>query len=339
MTGAIVPSPVVNSVDLFALVLSEDPDSVQLEYSGDAGQHFALRLNAAMSGFRSNLGAAENTAILGLNSATKGRIAVSYYRELGGQEFLDRIEDWHRSTSWPQDFGPGRVFLGAPAPIEIAELVNGSKAADSLKAATVERLLPCIIDGRPLPRDVVAKAVAAAIRERSNRTDARDLAWRRALGIACGLYRGLEKREGYQMSLEVERNSRDYLFGRLLAIAENLEENAVYVSGEKARESSAAKLIHRFSMHPCSTWRTIELALKSYESRLRSKRIAVLVDRQKLLDQVMGMFRPEEFVDDSALSGEFLLGYHCQRAELWGRGKKDVAGLGEGNSPKNGAEE
>jgi CRISPR-associated protein Csd1 len=340
VTGAIVPSPVVNSVDLFALVLSEAPDPVQIEYSGDAGQHFALRLNAAMSGYRSNLGAADNIAIIGLNSATKGRIAVSYYRELCGQEFLDRIEDWHRSTSWPQDFGPGQVFVAAPAPHAIAEVVNGSKAADSLKAATVERLLPCIIDGRPLPRDVVAMAVAAAIRMRCNRSDAKDLEWRQALGVACALYRGLEKRESYQMSLEVERNSRDYLFGRLLAIAEDLEENAVYVSGEKPRESSAAKLMQRFSMHPCSTWRTIELALKPYENRLRSKWTPVLVDRQKLLDEVMGMFRPEEFVDDSALSGEFLLGYHCQRGALWRRrGKKNVAGLGEGTSPKNGAEE
>jgi CRISPR-associated protein Csd1 len=65
----------------------------------------------------------------------------------------------------------------------------------------------------------------------------------------------------------------------------------------------------------------------------------VLLERQKLLDEVMAMFRPAEFVDDSALSGEFLLGYHCQREALWGRGKEDGNGMDEGNSPKNGAEE
>ena len=124
-------------------------------------------------------------------------------------------------------------------------------------------------------------------------------------------------------------------------MAKNIQPTASTIEvTEKPRESSAAKLMQRFSMHPCSTWRTIELALKPYENRLRSKWTPVLVDRQKLLDEVMGMFRPEEFVDDSALSGEFLLGYHCQRGALWRRrGKKNVAGLGEGTSPKNGAEE
>ena len=140
------------------------------------------------------------------------------------------------------------------------------------------------------------------------------------------------------MSLEVERRTRDYLFGRLLAIAENIEERALHVAGEK-RDTSAAKLMQRFSVRPCSTWRTITLALKPSESRLRARRPSVLLERQKLLDEVMEMFRPEEFVDDSALSGEFLLGYHCQRAALWGRGKEEVNVLDEGNSPKNGAEE
>jgi CRISPR-associated protein Csd1 len=35
------------------------------------------------------------------------------------------------------------------------------------------------------------------------------------------------------------------------------------------------------------------------------------------------MFRPEDFTNDTKLSGEFLLGYHCQRAALWGRTNKE----------------
>ena len=334
VSGAPVPDPFSDSAELFALVLpSEEKEVVPGDY-GDAGQHFSLRLKAAIAGYRSDLDDAERVAILGLNSATPGRMAITYYRELSGHEFLDRISSWHSGTAWHQDFAKDKKFLGAPSPRDIAEVAYGRRVDEALRVATVERLLPCIIDGRPLPRDLVLMA----IRRSCNRAGVDDWEWRKSMGVACALYRGLEKREGYQMSLEVERRTRDYLFGRLLAIAENIEERALHVAGEK-RDTSAAKLMQRFSVRPCSTWRTITLALKPSESRLRARRPSVLLERQKLLDEVMEMFRPEEFVDDSALSGEFLLGYHCQRAALWGRGKEEVNGLDEGNSPKNGAEE
>jgi CRISPR-associated protein Csd1 len=47
----------------------------------------------------------------------------------------------------------------------------------------------------------------------------------------------------------------------------------------------------------------------------------VLLERDKLLDVVFGMFRKGDFGSDSKLSGEFLLGYHCQRAALWAKEK------------------
>jgi CRISPR-associated protein Csd1 len=34
------------------------------------------------------------------------------------------------------------------------------------------------------------------------------------------------------------------------------------------------------------------------------------------LDDVFNVFAKEEFSSDRSLSGEFLLGYHCQRANL-----------------------
>jgi CRISPR-associated protein Csd1 len=147
--------------------------------------------------------------------------------------------------------------------------------------------------------------------------------WEKCLGIACALVRGSRrKEEDYQMALEESRTTRDYLFGRLLAIAENIEQRALHIANEK-RDTNAAKLMQRFADHPCSTWRNIEVALVPYKTRLRTRRPSVLLERDKLLDSVMCMFKPEDFISDSKLSGEFLLGYHCQRSALWLRGKQD----------------
>lgn len=122
------------------------------------------------------------------------------------------------------------------------------------------------------------------------------------------------------MSLDATRTTRDYLYGRLLAVADNIEWLALKVAKEN-RDTNAAKLFQRFADHPVSTWRQLEGKLQPYRTRLRSKRTGALVKRERLLDQIIGMFRSDvdgnsEFTDNSRLSGEFLLGFHNQRADL-----------------------
>lgn len=120
------------------------------------------------------------------------------------------------------------------------------------------------------------------------------------------------------MALEQDRTTRDYLYGRLLAIAEHIEGRALHLAGEK-RDTNAAKLMQRFADRPYSTWRTIELSLGPYKTRLRAKRSSFLSEMEKQLDEVNGKFQTHDFLDDRKLSGEFLLGYHCQRQTLWAK--------------------
>ena len=120
------------------------------------------------------------------------------------------------------------------------------------------------------------------------------------------------------MALEEDRRSRDYLYGCLLDVPDSLEGYALYLAKE-TRETSAARLMQRFADRPFSTWRTIELSLPPYKARLRAsaKGAAVLLKCEKLFDVIHCRFASAEFSDDRPLSGEFLLGYHCQRAALF----------------------
>ena len=117
------------------------------------------------------------------------------------------------------------------------------------------------------------------------------------------------------MALETERTTRDYLYGRLLALAEHIEKAAL-TGSEKNRDTSATKLMQRFAERPASTWRTIELALTPYKSRLRSSKGGLMHNFDALHDQIVCAFQGNDFINDSPLSGEFLLGYHCQREAL-----------------------
>lgn len=117
------------------------------------------------------------------------------------------------------------------------------------------------------------------------------------------------------MALERERVTRDYLYGRLLALAEHLEGRALYLSGEK-RETNAVKLMQRFADRPHSTWLNIETSLTPYMVRLRANSPGFLAVMKKELDEVFTLFITDEFLSDRRLTGEFLLGYHCQRSAL-----------------------
>jgi CRISPR-associated protein Csd1 len=349
VSGKPIPQPLDDSYDWLdepAEIADESPAGAReiLDNARDQGQSFALRLNNYMRGYWENIDPTEEIVILGMDSATPGRMSIIYNRELSGSEFLNRLECWHRNMSWPQRLtftekaegrkkGKKRVTLKACAPVPrvIAEAAYGRRPDDKLKRATVERLLPCIVEGRPLPRDLVESAVRRA----ANRPGMEQWEWEQTLGVACALFKGFsalhpnpEQRRAYKMGLDPNCASRDYLYGRLIAIAERIESIALHVAKEN-RPTTAARLMQRFADRPHSTWRTIELALQPYMQRLQSSRGGFLHNMRELLDHVCGMFQREDFQSERPLSGEFLLGYHCQRLE-WNK-DKDITSENEGD--------
>jgi CRISPR-associated protein Csd1 len=322
VSGQEIPDPFKNSAAMFELPTDEIETVNQSQ--NDAGQTFALRLNKYIAGYRAKLGSTNDIVVMGLDSATPGRMAITFYRELTGSEFLDRIQSWHEHVAWHQRYSEKIHFVGAPSPKDIAEAAYGRAKDDSLKKlhkATVERLLPCIIDGQPIPCDLMEATTHRAC----NRASLEHWEFEKNLGIACALFRGYFKERSYQMALEQHRTTRNYLYGRLLAIADHIEGRALHLAGEN-RETSAARLMQRFADRPFSTWRTVELSLSPYKIRLRTKRPWFLNEMEKQLDEVNGKFQAQEFLDDRRLSGEFLLGYHCQRQALWNKPETEKAG-------------
>jgi len=321
-SGKQIPDPLADPLSILGEeeLASDDSDVVP------TAQNIALKFNNKIAGYKADLGDTSGVVVMGLDSATPGRMAITFYRELTGSEFLERLEKWHDTCAWVHDYRFIETkdnkktkrnylrFAGAPAPRDIAEAAYGSKVDDKLKKATVERLLPCIVDGQKIPRDIVDSAVRRACNRVGMRDpkDKKEREWNKTLSIACSLFRKLNEKEGYSMALDETRKTRDYLYGRLLALADSLEQWALSKAGED-RQTNAARLMQRFADHPYSTWRTIELSLAPYKARLGGQS----QKRQALIDKVHDMFDPpEDYTSDKKLSGEFLLGYHCQREAL-----------------------
>ena len=300
----------------------EDPVPANSENdSYDAGQYAALQFRNKVRGYFGKPLNASTMVVLGLDSATPGRMALTCYRELPGSEYLANLGVWHGEEDEDHvgciahlDYGfdkiakRRRIFVGAPAPKDIAVACYGSRLDDKLLKDTILRLLPCIIDTAPLPWDLVSAAVERAKRRSATET----WEWNKNLGITCALYRKFifdhDKRR-YKVSLDEDRDTREYLYGRLLALAERIERFDHRRLGENQRETNAERYMQRFAERPCSTWKTIELNLRPYIKRLGAPVNPYL----RLMDEIKDKFTPAIFIQDEALGGEFLLGYHHQR--------------------------
>lgn len=340
VSGKKIPQPLADSFwlltvgenDLDEVAEAEETQTVTaIDHSLDTGQSYAIQLRNYIAGYAAKLSQHEQITIMGIDSATPGRMGIVYYREMLGPEFLQRLETWHSQFAWPQRHTlnvsdkPGkkprtRVFwpISSPVPKDIAIAAYGENADDTLKKKVIERLLPCIVDGQPFPRDLLENCIRKASNRHAYPSDKHWL-WEKNLGIACALFKGFyarhphqNLRRDYAMALEEDYAARDYLYGRLLAIAETIEEMALNVGGE-TRPTTAARLMQRFADRPFETWRTIELALQPYMQRLRVSRGGFLTNRLKEIDAIQAMFDPQDFTNKEKLSGEFLLGYHCQR--------------------------
>jgi len=188
VSAAEIPQPMEDSWD--CIFDGEQEESIplptiktQIDHTIDIGQSFANKLGKFMAGYRADLKETDNIIIMGLDSATPGRMAVTYYQELFPDEYIERISQWHTEFSWyqrhkiEQDTGKKKPLsktiwvVSSPAPRAIWETIYGIHLTDSLKKNTVERILPCIIEARPFPQDLVLKAVQKVCNRSAYKSD------------------------------------------------------------------------------------------------------------------------------------------------------------------------
>ena len=302
----------------------------ELDWSVNFGQAAAQIIKKKLHGFKAELKEHEQISLLMLDSATPGRMALTYYQEFLPADYFANLDQWVDDFSWyqrhSQETKSGKKtdkktvwpYL-PPSPYAVFETLYG-KVSDKdgkLKKQLYARLLPVIAGGKnvPLPFDFVQQSFQAAC----SPSGYERWEWERNVGVACALFKGYHarhydesQRRNYPMALDKENRSRDYLYGRLLAIAENIESYALYLAEEK-RATTAERYMQRFAEHPFATWRNIELALAPYQDRLRNRGKDT---GKQAIGEIMDLFQNEDFTCDNKLSGEFLLGYHCQKMEI-----------------------
>ncbi|MGG4146806.1 type I-C CRISPR-associated protein Cas8c/Csd1 [Paenibacillus algorifonticola] len=312
-----VPAP---AEDLFDYLKEEEDDSP----AGDmAHREHALEVRKALSGFRYDGEYKSNVVIMTLDAATPGRLSIVYYRDMNRELFMNQLQYWHETCFWRHRYrktedGKYKAFTGAPATKDIAFAAYGPRASDKVVKGLLERMLPCIVDGVPIPIDIVRSAISRA----SNPVGMEPWEWEKTLSIACALVNKTKEKEGFRVSLNKQLDDRNYLFGRMLAIADVLERRAL--GREERRATNAIRYMNAFAQRPGRTWSIIQANLQPYQARMGTDARYY----NGLLDEVGAMLKPEEFTD-APLSGLYLLGFYSQRHDLY-TSKKDKGDTTQG---------
>lgn len=290
--------------------------------TGDAG---AVRFHRAILGYQKNLDQSSRTVLMALDAATTGRLALLEFKSYQSSMYLKKIQDWYdRCEWWHEKASKERghySFTGMVGVKDVAELLYGTeqKGAFSLKEEqykeVVKRWLPCVLEGQEVPRDMVRLAVRRASSPIS--FESRFL-WERVLSLACSLVRQqllqtykrqnkTDWKEKWTMALDETCREREYLFGRLLAVADRIEYRT-YAKDDR-RQTNAKRYMNAFSQHPYRTWKVIEEKLEPYLMRLE---VPERLKYMEYIDKICALFSIEDFKNDSALTGLYLLGFHNQ---------------------------
>ncbi|MBU1261726.1 type I-C CRISPR-associated protein Cas8c/Csd1, partial [bacterium] len=100
-SGVQIPAPLADPLSILGEeeLVSDDSDVVS------TAQNLAVKLKNKIAGYKAVLGDTSDVVVMGIDSATPGRMAITFYRELTGSEFLERLEKWHDTCAWVHDYG------------------------------------------------------------------------------------------------------------------------------------------------------------------------------------------------------------------------------------------
>ncbi len=325
--------PVMSSTDELMNDMYDDLPHED-ERIADTDEIFAKRLNKYIAGYKQKINENTRAVVMAVDTADgsgQGRLSITYYNELEGSALLANLHKWHGECAWKhyakkgEKDSKGYYYYGAPSPKEIILSAYGTQQGAFLVAdgkvikKNIDRILPCIVQGKKFPKDIMR----AAVRNASNPQRFSSYNWNSILTWTCAIIVKCQHdygKEVFRMALNKESTDRDYLFGRLLAVAHKLEDYVNFKSGNNGRETNAMKYWSVYAQKPARTYQTIRERLQPYISKLNSGSRNYY---QELAEEIFDKLAETDSFNNEPLKENYLLGYYSQMAEFRKNNTKD----------------
>ena len=106
--GEDIPTPLQDTYDITA---GGDPfgdEAPAAIYNSE--RQYAKLVELAVNGYKYKIPDNDNVIIMILESATPGRLSITYYREFSPNDYLDRIKTWHTTCVWNHKYKQSARF-------------------------------------------------------------------------------------------------------------------------------------------------------------------------------------------------------------------------------------
>lgn len=309
-----------------------DPRWGPKEIDGGTHEEYKNEVRNLFNGQKAKFSETDVNIIIALDAATTGRLSITYYNELKASDFMDRMERWAESCCWyftaKLSDGSYGDRVKTPDTIRIIKYAFGDERGDfidlndKILKEQVQRIVHCIADCQPVPRDIVRALFIRASNPQSykNRSNYRNVL-STACAVAAKYYNDLKKDVYVKMTLDENNKDTNYLFGRLLAVAEYVEYITYDSNEKKSRNTNAAKLQTIFVHHPLRTWENLREKINPYMNKNPGLRVLCRDKMVLVEDLIADIISLMETIDINILNRPlnelYLFGYYHQRQRLF----------------------
>ena len=303
--------------------LSEFFKEIDIDRKADP-TNYAKQLRDVVWGYKSKLPENETVVIASFEAATSGRLSVTYYNELNGSDFIDRLYYWDTTCCW-NSYVWGNT---APSLYQIVNCAFGTQRGSEEEARIetdsrilgqqIQRLILCRLDKALFPTDIMK-----ALTQKASNLQIYSLINReKMLVTACAVikkFRFDHDKEEWNMALEENRRDRSYQYGRLLAILEKIERDTY--DQDESRETNAIRSQAVFVQKPELVFSQIMTQLKTgYYPRLSA---SSRVYYDKLIGEIQEILSElDEKEHGRSLTETYLMGYYLQKNKLYSKNTK-----------------
>lgn len=269
-----------------------------------------------------------------IDKASNGRISLKYFKELKVSQLQTNLEKWHNKYSWNVYY----KNLGKTSPItpSISQIVlaaygverNGKLELDNdnFKKDQFQNLVIRLLDGQSVPANILT-ALAMNIRKRLNYPKT----WNQIQFTTLALFS--HYREEIPFMLDRQYQNRSYLFGRLLAVLDQLEALTYMTTPEKEnkqkenkRVTNAQKFWTSYTSHPASTMATLIQKTKVYEKSLVNSKPGMFykLENEKIeIINALSVYLTKENEANKPLDYRFIFGYYAEIQFIFTKSEKN----------------
>ena len=254
-----------------------------------------------------------------VDQASNGRISIKYFRELPTSELKRNLQTWHEKYHWylfnknslKYEHATASFYQIMKATYGIerdGELILPKK---SFQKDLYVKMIGYLIDGARMPK-FISKQLAINIRQRHRY----DKTWKDVLFVAQGILNN-ERQGGYDTMLDKENNNCSYLYGRLLAIYDLIEQNTFVKENQNKdkRLTNAQNYWTVYNRTPATTMKLLENKVKPYEKKLRVSKPGLFYKLEKEKSEIINKlhdFAYSEQLADKSLDFDFIFGYQAE---------------------------